>query len=137
MPLEYLDMEICTECISWAGPTTPSRCSKIAFRPTKETSTARPGAAQRLARLTDTYLPADQVEQINKSKIAYVQKDVVMRTFIIRMNNTKPPFDNINARKAFAHAFNYMGFIDDILRGYATRDPTRCPNNALGHPRRT
>ena len=39
-----------------------------------------------------------------------------MRTFIIRMNNTKPPFDNINARKAFAHAFNYMGFINDILR---------------------
>ena len=83
---------------------------------------------------TDTNLPADQVERINKSKIAYVQKDVVMRTFVIRMNNTKPPFNNINARKAFAHAFNYMGFINDILGGYATRDPIRMPEQSVGHP---
>ena len=57
-----------------------------------------------------------------------------MRTFLFRMNNTKPPFNNINARKAFAHAFNYMGFINDILGGYATRDPYPHARQSLGHP---
>ena len=50
------------------------------------------------------------------------------------MNNTKPPFDNVNVRKAFAHAFNYKGFIPDILRGYATRNPGPHARQPLGHP---
>jgi peptide/nickel transport system substrate-binding protein len=84
---------------------------------------------------TDTNLPADQVERINASKIAYVQKDTVMRTFVIRMNNTKPPFDNLNARRCFAHAFNYDGFITDILGGYAARDPYPMPDTLWGCPK--
>ena len=58
-----------------------------------------------------------------------------MRIFLIRMNNTKPPFDNINARKCFAHAFNYNGFIDEILKGNAQRDPTPLPNTIWGFPK--
>jgi peptide/nickel transport system substrate-binding protein len=57
-----------------------------------------------------------------------------MRTFIIRMQNQRAPFNNLNARLAFAHAFNYMGFINDILGGYATRDPLPMPNNLWGAP---
>jgi peptide/nickel transport system substrate-binding protein len=108
---------------------------KIAYRPTKETSTRVLALINGTLDCTDPNLPADQVEQINASKIAYVQKDVVMRTFVVRMNNTKPPFDNINARKAFAHAFNYDGFIKDILGGYATRDPYPQPENLWGIPK--
>ena len=84
---------------------------------------------------TDTNLPADQVDRINASKVAYVQKDTVMRIFIIRMNNTKPPFNNLNARLAFAHAFDYDGFIKDILGGYATRDPYPMPDTLWGIPK--
>ena len=58
-----------------------------------------------------------------------------MRIFIIRMNNAKPPFDNVNARKCFAHAFNYDGFIQEILKGYAERDPTPMPNKLWGFPK--
>jgi len=81
---------------------------------------------------TDGNLPADQVDQSNASKIAVVAKDASLKTYVIRMNNTKPPFDNINARMCFAHAFNYMGFITDILSGYATRNPQPMPNNLWG-----
>ena len=109
-PLEFLDMDIFDDhFLGWKHNPKPVR--KIAVRPAKETSTRILALLNGTIDWTDTNLPADQVEQINKSKIAYIQKDVVMRTFIIRMNNTKPPFDNVNARKAFAHAFNYMGFI--------------------------
>ncbi len=108
---------------------------KIEFRPTKVTSTRVLALLNGSLDCTDTYLPVDQVAQINASKIAYVQKDVIMRIFLIRMNNTKPPFDNINARKCFAHAFNYTGFIDEILNGNATRDPDPMPNNLWGIPK--
>ena len=113
----------------------PKPVTKIAFRPTKETSTRLLALLQRLARL-HRHQPAGRPgeRRSTKSKIAYVQKDVVMRTFVIRMNNTKPPFDNLNARLCFAHAFNYMGFINDILGGYATRDPYPMPENLWGYP---
>ena len=51
------------------------------------------------------------------------------------MNNKKPPFDNANARKCFAHAFNYEGFIQEILKGYAVRNPAPMPNNLWGYPK--
>ncbi len=51
------------------------------------------------------------------------------------MQNMRPPFDNLNARKAFAHAFNYMGFINDILGGYATRDGMPMPETLWGCPK--
>src|SRR5258708_11823136 len=58
-----------------------------------------------------------------------------MRVLVIRMNNTKPPFDNIDARKAFAHAFNYDGFIQEIVKGNAVRDPVPIPNTIWGYPK--
>jgi peptide/nickel transport system substrate-binding protein len=133
-PLEYLDMEIFDgHFLGWSDNPKPVR--KIACRPTKESSTRLLALLDGSLDCTDTNLPADQVAQINASKIAYVQKDVVMRTFVIRMNNTKPPFDNLNARRCFAHAFNYMGFITDILGGYATRDPYPMPDTLWGIPK--
>ena len=58
-----------------------------------------------------------------------------MRVFVVRMNNKKPPFDNVNARKCFAHAFNYDGFITEILKDYAERNPAPMPNNLWGYPK--
>jgi len=58
-----------------------------------------------------------------------------MRVFLIRMNNARPPFNNVNMRKGFAHAFDYDGFIKDILKGYAQRDPTPMPNTLWGFPK--
>ena len=133
-PLEYLDMEIFDgHFLGWSDNAKPVR--KIAFRPVKETSTRILALMNGSIDWTDTNLPADQVDQINASKVAYVQKDVVMRTFVFRMNNTRPPFDNLNARRAFAHAFNYNGFIKDILGGYATRDPYPQPETLWGIPK--
>jgi peptide/nickel transport system substrate-binding protein len=133
-PQEQLDMELFPDhFLGWEDNTKPVR--KIAFRPTKETSTRVLALLNGSLDCTDTNLPADQVDRINASKIAYVQKDIVMRTFVIRMNNTKPPFDNLNARRCFAHAFDYDGFITDILGGYATRDPYPMPNTLWGCPK--
>lgn len=113
----------------------PRPVNTVAYRPTKETSTRLLALMQGSIDWTDSYLPVDDVEQVAKSKIAHVEKDQDMRIFLIRMNNTKPPFNNINARKGFAHAFDYNGFIKDILKGYAERDPTPLPNTLWGFPK--
>ncbi|HEX3991200.1 MAG TPA: ABC transporter substrate-binding protein [Acetobacteraceae bacterium] len=133
-PLEQLDMDINeNHFLGWAH--NPNPVQRIASRPVRETSTRVLALLNGTIDCTDTNLPADQVDRINASKVAYVQKDTVMRIFIIRMNNTRPPFNNLNARLAFAHAFDYDGFIKDILGGYATRDPYPMPDTLWGIPK--
>jgi peptide/nickel transport system substrate-binding protein len=133
LPLEVLDMDIFPDhFMGWEDNKSPVK--KLAMRPTKETSTRILALLNGSMDWTDTNLPADQVDRINASKIAHVEQNKVMRIFVVRMQNMRPPFDNINVRKAFAHAFNYMGFIKDILGGYATRDPAPLPDNLWGYP---
>ncbi len=133
-PLEQLDLEMFDgHFMGWQDNKSPAR--RIAMRPTSETSTRILALLNGSLDWTDTNLPADQVDKINASKIAHVEQNTVMRTFVIRMNNTRPPFDNLNARRAFAHAFNYMGFITDVLDGYAVRDPMPMPNTLWGCPK--
>jgi peptide/nickel transport system substrate-binding protein len=82
----------------------------------------------------DSYLPTDQVERLQKTKDVVVQRNESMRIFVIRMNNAKPPFDNVNFRRCMSHAFNYGGFIEVILKNYAERNPAPIPKNLWGYP---
>lgn len=83
---------------------------------------------------TDSYLPTDQVERIERADGVFVAQDESMRVMIIRMNNEKPPFDNVNFRKCVSHAFNYEGFISGILKDYAVRNAGPIPQNLWGAP---
>ena len=126
VPNERLDLHrFAGHFYGWADNKKPVETAL--YRVAHETSTGVLGLLNGSINMTDSYLPTDQVEQIGSSKLARVAKDTSMRVFVIRMNNSKPPFDNINARKCFAHAFNYTGFIQDILKGYADRMARRCP----------
>lgn len=133
-PLERADLKRnAGHFYGWADNPTP--VNQVQIIPTRETSTRVLALLNGSVDMTDSYLPTDQVERIQKAKGVHVQKDTSMRVFILRMNNKKPPFDNVNARKCFAHAFNYPGFIDEILKGYAVRNPAPVPNNLWGYPK--
>jgi peptide/nickel transport system substrate-binding protein len=138
-PASYTPLERCdlhrNKAHFYGWTDNPHPVETVAYRLAHETSTGVLGLLNGSIDLTDSYLPTDQVEQIAGSKLARVEKHTSMRTFVIRMNNAKPPFDNINARKCFAHAFNYKGFIEDILKGYADRDGTPTPNTLWGFPK--
>ncbi len=82
----------------------------------------------------DSYLPTDQVERLQKTKDVVVQRNESMRIFVIRMNNARPPFDNLNFRRCLSHAFNYEGFIGVILKNFAERNPAPIPKNLWGYP---
>ncbi len=104
------------------------------MRPVAETSTRVLALMKGDIDATDSYLPTDQVERIEKEDGVHVARDESMRIFLIRMNNKKPPFDNINARKCFSYAFNYDGFIGTILKDFAERNPAPIPKNLWGYP---
>lgn len=133
-PLERVDLkQFSGHFKGWAdNPKAPKLYQVL---PTRETSTRVLGLLQGSVDFTDSYLPTDQVERIEKNKGTHIEKHTSMRVFTLRMNNKKPPFDNINARKCFAHAFNYDGFIKEILKGYAERNPAPMPNNLWGYPK--
>ncbi|SDB47410.1 ABC transporter substrate-binding protein [Belnapia rosea] len=132
--LERLDMaRFEGHFLGWSD--NPSPVPRIAVRAAKETSTGVLGLLNGSIDWTDSYLPTDQVEQIQGSRVAQVAKDVSMRTFIIRMNNARAPFTSLNLRKAMAHAFNYDGFIQEILKGYADRNAGPIPNQLWGAPK--
>jgi peptide/nickel transport system substrate-binding protein len=134
LPLEHADLEKYDDHF-YGWNENPRAIKKIEWRPTKVTSTRVLALLNGSLDMTDSFLPVDQVERIEKAPNAHVAKNVTMRLLVIRMNNTKPPFDNINARKCFAHAFNYTGFIEEIVKGNALRNPAPTPNNIWGYPK--
>jgi peptide/nickel transport system substrate-binding protein len=113
----------------------PQAPKEVQIIPTRETSTRVLALLKGSVDMTDSYLPTDQVERIQKAKGVHIEKHTSMRVFVLRMNNTKPPLDNINMRKCLAHAFNYDGFINEILKGYAVRNPAPMPNILWGYPK--
>lgn len=108
--------------------------NSVRSRPVMETSTRVLALLRGEIDATNSYLPTDQVERVDRNARTRVARDESMRVFIIRMNNQKPPFNNRDARLCFAHAFNYQGFNEVVLRGLVVRNPGPNPNNLWGNP---
>lgn len=84
--------------------------------------------------ITDEHLPMEQVKKIEKSGVARVEFGSPLRMLLIRMNNSRAPFNNVHFRKCMSYAFNYEGFINDIAKGHATRLRSPIPNDLWGQP---
>jgi peptide/nickel transport system substrate-binding protein len=112
----------------------PKPVDTVKSRPLNETSTRVLALMKGEIEVGDGYLPIDQVERLQKAKDVVVQRNESMRLFVIRINNMKPPFDNLHARRCLSHAFNYDAFINVILKGYAERNPAPIPKNLWGYP---
>ncbi len=84
---------------------------------------------------TDGYLPQDQVIRLRKSDKVEVMDAESMRIFYFIIHNGRAPMDDINFRKALNYAFDYDGFINNILSGSVARNPSPLPNNIWGSPK--
>ena len=99
VPLEHAEMEqYAGHFIGWKD--NPRPIAEIDWRPAQVTLDAGAGPTERLAR-HDRQQPAGRPGRAHPkgAQCSYRQEPDTMRLFLIRMNNTKPPFDNINARK--------------------------------------
>ena len=84
--------------------------------------------------MIETLLGADQLEKLEKHPRIKVTPYESMRFFVIRMHNQRPPFTDINVRKAFSYAFNYKSFIEDLMKGRVVRNPVPIPRPLWGYP---
>ena len=109
---------------------------EVEFRTVLETNSRVLGLLKGDFQGTDGYLAEDQLRRLRKNdKVKFVEEES-MRLFYFTMHNKRPPFDDVNFRKAISYAFDYDGFINNILKGAVVRNPSPIPNNLWGSPTR-
>jgi peptide/nickel transport system substrate-binding protein len=82
---------------------------KVTFKPVTETSTLVNGLTTKIFDLavTDDTVAIDQLQpKVDSDSLSMVKSGEFPETSYTLFNDSKPPFDNINARLAFAHAVN-------------------------------
>src|SRR5258708_16484402 len=130
-PIDRYDLEWFPDYfVGWPA----KHLTAIKARMIKETSTRVLAVSKGDIDITDSYLPADQLERLKKTAGVRVSQNEIMRVFIIRMNNQRAPFNNVHFRRALSYAFNYAGFIEQVKHNYATRNPGPIPVPLWGAP---
>jgi len=112
----------------------PKYFDEIEFRTVVETNTRIQGLIRGDYDGLDGYLAPDQVMRLKKEKNVQIIEAESMRVYHIAMHNGRPPFDDIDFRKAMSYAFDYDGYIKSIMQGTVSRNPTIIPNNMWGAP---
>lgn len=107
---------------------------EIEFRTVVETNTRIQGLMRGDYHGLDGYLAPDQVNRLREDDGVQIIEQESMRVYHFAMHNGRPPFDDINFRKAMVHAFDYAGYINEIMQGTVARNPTIIPNNMWGAP---
>jgi len=67
--------------------------------------------------MVEQWLPADTFEALKKEPGIVVKEDPDAKLFFVSMNNKKPPFDDVNVRKAVSYAIDYEAIIKNVFRG--------------------
>jgi peptide/nickel transport system substrate-binding protein len=66
-----------------------------------------------------TSMPVTKIDRYLQDKRFNVEEDVGMNIRYIGFNTQKPPFDNINIRRAVNYAINREAIVKDLLKGHA------------------
>jgi peptide/nickel transport system substrate-binding protein len=78
-------------------------------------------------------LPVDQTEAIAAAEGVKVETYPSLLVTYLYLNNAKPPFDNVEARKAVIAAVDRAGIIDGIMLGQAEAMNAPIPNGMWGY----
>jgi peptide/nickel transport system substrate-binding protein len=113
----------------------PGAIDVAEFRLVRETASRVLSLINGELNTTDGYLPADQIKRIRESGRVNIIEQESLRTFYCIINNSKPPLDDVNLRKALSYAFDYDGFNKDILADSVVRNPGIIPNPMWGAPK--
>jgi ABC-type transport system substrate-binding protein len=108
---------------------------EIEFRTVLETNTRVLGLMKGDYHGTDGYMAPDQVQRLRQSPNVQILEAESMRVFTFAIHNGRPPLNDIHFRKALSYAFDYDGFINDVMKGSVVRNPTIIPNNMWGAPK--
>lgn len=113
----------------------PNPIDGIRFRTIRETNSQVLALMRGDEDIILSTMPYDQVQRLRHSFNLAMVRAPSQRLFLINMNNQKKPFDDIHIRRAFAYAFDYDGFITNMLGGMVRRNPTPMPPTVWGDPK--
>jgi peptide/nickel transport system substrate-binding protein len=106
----------------------------LEFRTVLETNTRVLGLIRGDYQGADGYLPYDQIQRLRQSDNVQIIEQESMRVFTLALNTSKPLMNDANFRRALAYAFDYDGFIKNIMKDSVSRNPGPNPNNIWGTP---
>ena len=115
----------------WKGNHVQSAEVRIIREPASQVLNLQKGTIH----MTHTLLPPEQFERMQATKGVKVTKDQTLRTFVIRIHNQRSPLNDVNVRKAVAHAFDYDGFNKEVMKGNVFRNSVPIPLNMWGNPK--
>jgi peptide/nickel transport system substrate-binding protein len=117
--------------IGWPG----KYVDRIDLRTVREQSTQILGLIRGDYHGLDGFMPADALDRLRKSNAVEILEQPSMRLFILHLNNQRAPLNDVHVRRAISMAFDYKGFITDILKDTAVRNPAPVPSNLWGYPK--
>jgi peptide/nickel transport system substrate-binding protein len=112
-----------------------SNISQMEFRVVLETASRSLGLQKGEFNTTDGYLPQDQIRHLRQTDSVQILEAPSLRTMYFIIHNQRPPLDDVNLRRALCYAFDYDGFINNILSGSVSRNAGIIPANLWGTPK--
>jgi peptide/nickel transport system substrate-binding protein len=117
--------------LGWKGP----HFEVVKFKTVREVASRVLALQAGEVDAVDGYLLSEQLEKLEKDPNIKVITEPSMRTFLIYMNNQKPPLTDVHVRRAISYAFDYDGFIKGVLKGKVSRNCGPIPGNLWGAPK--
>lgn len=107
---------------------------ELEFRSVLETNTRVLGLMRGDFQGADGSMPYDQIQRLRQSPDVQIIEQESMRIFLLALNHSKPPLNDVHLRRALAYSFDYDGFINNIMSGSVSRNPGPIPNTMWGTP---
>jgi peptide/nickel transport system substrate-binding protein len=112
-----------------------SNITTMEFRVVLETASRALGLQKGEFNTTDGYLPQDQIKRLGQVDSVQILEAESLRTMYFIIHNARPPLNDVNLRKALCYAFDYDGFINNILSGSVARNAGIIPSTLWGAPK--
>jgi len=112
-----------------------SNITTMEFRVVLETASRALGLQKGEFNTTDGYLPQDQIKRLKQVDSVQILEAESLRTMYFIIHNQRPPLNDVNLRKALCYAFDYDGFINNILSGSVARNAGIIPSTLWGAPK--
>ena len=110
----------------------PATLAEIDYRYVAEANSRVLGLLRGDFHGTDSYLPQDQIRRLAADANMQVLEAESTRPFYAAIHTSRAPMTDINFRKALAYAFDYDGWITNILGGAVSRNVSIIPNPMWG-----
>jgi peptide/nickel transport system substrate-binding protein len=116
----------------WQGWDRPDHIEQVVVRYVTEQVTHRQLLEQGEVDLAMS-VPIDDIAALESNPDLWISNETGIVEFLIRLDNQRPPLDDLNFRKAIVHAYDYQSTINDLLLGFGAVPQGYVPFRYVSH----